>query len=46
MLPLSVLGKPDEASRHFAVRLTRQQVRDSPDVDADLPVSRHNEAHV
>ena len=46
LLPLSALGKPDEAARRFSVRLTRQQVKDSPDVDTDLPVSRHHEAHV
>jgi len=46
LLPLSALGKPDEAARHFTVHLTRQQVKDSPDVDTDLPVSRHKEAHV
>lgn len=46
LLPLSALGKPDEHSRQFTVRLTCQQVKDSPDVDTDLPVSRHHEAHV
>jgi hypothetical protein len=46
LLPLSALGKPDGTIRHFSVKLTRQQVRDSPDVDTDLPVSRHKEAHV
>jgi uncharacterized protein YrrD len=46
LLPLSALGKPDEATRQFSVHLTRQQVKDSPDVNTDLPVSRHKEAHV
>jgi uncharacterized protein YrrD len=46
LLPVSALGKPDEEARHFTVRFTRQQVRDSPDIDTDLPVSRHKEAHV
>ncbi len=46
LLPLSALGKPDEQRRRFTVRITRQQVKDSPDIDTDLPVSRHREAHV
>lgn len=46
LLPLSALGKPDEQTRTFAVHLMRQQVKESPDVDTDLPVSRHREAHV
>lgn len=46
LLPLSSLGKPDEQSRNFTVTLTRQQVKDSPDIDTNLPVSRHREAHV
>jgi len=46
LLPLSALGKPDEETRRFTVHLTRQQVKDSPDVDTNQPVSRHKEAHV
>ena len=46
LLPLSVLGRPDRALRHFPVNLTMQQVMDSPDVDTDQPVSRQIEAHV
>jgi uncharacterized protein YrrD len=46
LLPVSALGKPDERTRRFTVNLTRQQVKDSPDVDTDLPVSRHGEADV
>jgi uncharacterized protein YrrD len=46
LLPLSALGKPNEASGRFSVSLNRQQVRDSPDINTDLPVSRHKEAHV
>jgi hypothetical protein len=46
LLSLSVLGKPDRALGHFPVKLTMQQVRDSPDVDTDQPVSRQIEAHV
>jgi uncharacterized protein YrrD len=46
LLPVSALGKPEENIPRFTVQLTRQQVRDSPDVDTDLPVSRHQQAHV
>jgi hypothetical protein len=46
LLPLSVLGKPDRTLHHFPVKLTMQQVKDSPDVDTDQPVSRQIEAHV
>jgi hypothetical protein len=45
-LPLLALEKPDRAQRHFPVKLTTQQVKDSPDVDTDQPVSRQLEAHV
>ncbi|MEJ0069737.1 MAG: PRC-barrel domain-containing protein [Pseudomonadota bacterium] len=43
ILPLSALGKPDRASRHFPVKLTMRQVKNSPDVDVGLPVSRRVE---
>lgn len=46
LLPLSALGRPDRGSRHFPVKLTMQQVKDSPDIDTDQPVSRRIEAHV
>jgi hypothetical protein len=46
LLPLSILGQPDRALRHFLIKLTMQQVKDSPDVDTDLPVSRQIEAQV
>lgn len=44
LLPLSALGHPDRALRHFPVELTMQKVKDSPDVDTDQPVSRQIEA--
>jgi hypothetical protein len=46
LLPLSALGQPDRALRSFPVKLTMQQVEDSPDVDTDQTVSRQIEAHV
>lgn len=46
LLPLSALGQPDRALRHFPIKLTMQQVKDSPNVDTDQPVSRQIETHV
>ena len=46
LIPPSALGKPDVERREFPVNLTKQQVKDSPDVDTDLPVSRQSEAHI
>jgi sporulation protein YlmC with PRC-barrel domain len=46
LLPPSVLGQPDAARRQFPVTLTMQQVKDSPEFDTDLPVSRQMEARV
>jgi PRC-barrel domain len=46
LLPPSVLGQPDAGPRQFPVKLTMQQVKDSPDVDTDRPVSRQLEIHV
>lgn len=38
------LGQPDWSYRTFPVNLTRRQVQESPSVDADMPVSRQEEA--
>jgi hypothetical protein len=46
LLPLSALGQPDPALRHFPVKLTMRQVKDSPAIDTDRPVSQQMEAHV
>jgi sporulation protein YlmC with PRC-barrel domain len=46
LLPPVALGHPDASGRKFSVRLTRQQVKDSPDIDGDRPVSRQMETHV
>ena len=46
LLPLSALVRPDRALRRFLVELTMQQVKDSPDVKTDQPVSRQTEAHI
>ena len=46
LLPPSVLRHPDPQSRRFPVKLTMQQVKDSPEIDTDRPVSRQVESHV
>jgi hypothetical protein len=37
------IGKPNWADKILPVPLTRQQVKDSPDIDTDKPVSRQHE---
>jgi hypothetical protein len=37
------LGNPDAETRFFPVKLTRQQIEDSPPLDQDAPVSRQYE---
>jgi uncharacterized protein YrrD len=46
LLPVSILGHIDAAAREFTVRLTMQQVKNSPDIDSDRPVSRQMETSV
>ena len=46
LLPLSVLGHLDPNGRELAVGLTMQQVKDSPDIDAERPVSRQLETNI
>jgi hypothetical protein len=46
LLPPSALGHPDPQSRRFPVKLTMHQVKDSPEIDTDRPVSRQIESHV
>jgi hypothetical protein len=40
--PIS-LNKPDWGSKRFAVRLTKEQIEEAPDLDQDAPVSRQYE---
>lgn len=44
LIATSALGQPDEAMAEFSVNLTEEQVKASPDVDTDRPVSRQAEA--
>jgi hypothetical protein len=46
LLPPSALGQPDAQARQFPVELTMRQVKNSPDLDTDRPVSRQMESHV
>ena len=46
LLPASALEHPDPQRRRFPVTLTMQQVKDSPDIDTQRPVSRQMEGHV
>lgn len=43
LLPVSALGHLDPVRRRFRVALTVRQIRDSPRVEGDLPVSRQEE---
>ena len=46
LLPISVLGPPSQARHDVPVKLTMQQVKDSPVIDMDQPVSRQMEFNV
>src|SRR5580698_6791104 len=46
LLPPSVLGHVDSTGEKFSVTLTMQQVKDSPEIDTDRPVSRQMETRV
>ena len=46
LLPTVALGHLDVKKHEFQVRLTLQQVKDSPDIDSDQPVSRQMETSV
>ena len=46
LLPPSALGRPDARAREFPVDLTQQQIKDSPDVATDAPVSRQRESDI
>src|ERR1700733_10480426 len=46
LLPPSVLGRLYAKDRVFAVKLTQQQIKDSPEIDTNRPVSRQMETSV
>jgi hypothetical protein len=41
-----MLGRLDPQGHAFSAELTKQQVKDSPDLDTDLPVSRQMESNI
>lgn len=43
LLPITAVEHPDWGKKTFQVHLTKEQVRHSPDVDAEKPVSRQQE---
>jgi hypothetical protein len=43
LLPPSAIALVNHVGHQFNVKLTKQQVRDCPDIDSDLPVSRQHE---
>jgi hypothetical protein len=46
LLPPSALVPGHHSGRQFNVRLTRQQVKDCPDIETDFPVSRQRETDI
>ena len=46
LLPAFALGHLDPARNEFSIRLTKQEVKDSPNIDTKRPVSRQMEANV
>ena len=44
LLPVSALSRPAPVKREFFVKLTRRQIRQSPDFETDLSVSRQAES--
>jgi hypothetical protein len=46
LLPPSAVGRLYANDRVLAVKLTQQQIKDSPEIDADRPVSRQMESRV
>jgi hypothetical protein len=43
VLPITALDKPDWTNKTCRAHLTKEQVRDSPDIDSEEPVSRQQE---
>jgi len=46
LLPPSALGRVNHIGNQFSIRLTMQNIKDSPDIDTDEPVSRLMEANL
>ena len=46
LIPLAALEKPDSVLQSFPVKLSKQQVKDSPDINTDMSVSQQMETNV
>jgi hypothetical protein len=46
LVPPRALGRPNWAGLNFPVALTREQVKQSPDIDAERPISRQQETEL
>lgn len=46
LLPPSALAEVNHMGRQFSVKLTKQQVKECPEVDFDRPVSRQEETNI
>ena len=46
LLPPTVLGHPDPGTREFPVRLTMKEIKESPEIESDRPVSRQDETNI
>jgi hypothetical protein len=46
LIASSALGRVDAVAKEFSVKLTLQQVKDSPDIDTERPVSRQIETEI
>jgi len=46
LIAANALGRPDWHTQSFPVELTKRQVRDSPDIDTNEPISRQREAEL
>ena len=46
LLPTSTLGHANASRREFSAKLTMQQVKDSPNIDTERPVSRQMETNI
>jgi len=46
LLPPTVLGHVDQKHEAFSVRLSMHEIKDSPDIASDLPVSRQMESNL
>jgi hypothetical protein len=46
LLPPGVLGHIDQKREEFSIRLTMKEIENSPEIDADRPVSRQMESHL